>query len=244
VEREGVDRGRHQRRRGGGLPGLDPRVARAGERHARWETDSGLVLSPLRNGDGLRAPDRWANAYLRRVGAALQVGPPPLRSRDREPLVADPVRGRHGAVAGSAAPPPALADGAMGRLARAPPRYDRSLPGDGSPAPLRPLSLRRLRDVGGAPHSGPDRPSLPPEDTHPRASHPEGRRPRVSRRRARARGRSGRGAFCRARREDLLRPERESFSVEAPPDVEVVEGYWFAWMAFHPESSVFTGGAR
>jgi hypothetical protein len=33
---------------------------------------------------------------------------------------------------------------------------------------------------------------------------------------------------------------RESFSVEAPPEVEVVEGYWFAWMAFHPESSVFT----
>jgi hypothetical protein len=34
-------------------------------------------------------------------------------------------------------------------------------------------------------------------------------------------------------------PERELFSVEAPPDVEVVEGYWFAWIAFHPESSVF-----
>ena len=38
-------------------------------------------------------------------------------------------------------------------------------------------------------------------------------------------------------------PERESFSVEAPPEVEVVEGYWFAWMAFHPESSVFGAGA-
>jgi hypothetical protein len=34
-------------------------------------------------------------------------------------------------------------------------------------------------------------------------------------------------------------PERESFSVEAPREVEVVEGYWFAWMAFHPDSSVF-----
>ena len=35
-------------------------------------------------------------------------------------------------------------------------------------------------------------------------------------------------------------PARETFSVEAPPEVEVIEGYWFAWMAFHPESSVFT----
>lgn len=34
-------------------------------------------------------------------------------------------------------------------------------------------------------------------------------------------------------------PERESFSVEAPADIEIVEGYWFAWMAFHPKSSVF-----
>jgi hypothetical protein len=37
-------------------------------------------------------------------------------------------------------------------------------------------------------------------------------------------------------------PDREVFSVEAPPDVEVVEGYWFAWMAFHPLSSVFVAG--
>jgi hypothetical protein len=37
-------------------------------------------------------------------------------------------------------------------------------------------------------------------------------------------------------------PGRESFSVEAPPDVEVIEGYWFAWMAFHPGSSVFSAG--
>lgn len=38
--------------------------------------------------------------------------------------------------------------------------------------------------------------------------------------------------------------ERETFSVDAPPEVEVVEGYWFAWMAFHPESSVFAAGDR
>jgi hypothetical protein len=36
--------------------------------------------------------------------------------------------------------------------------------------------------------------------------------------------------------------EGETFSVDAPADVEVVEGYWFAWMAFHPESSVFATG--
>lgn len=30
------------------------------------------------------------------------------------------------------------------------------------------------------------------------------------------------------------------FDVEAPPEVEVVEGYWFAWAAFHPETSVYT----
>ncbi len=34
-------------------------------------------------------------------------------------------------------------------------------------------------------------------------------------------------------------PERQVFEVEAPPEVEVIEGYWFAWMAFHPESTVF-----
>jgi hypothetical protein len=36
-------------------------------------------------------------------------------------------------------------------------------------------------------------------------------------------------------------PERESFSTEAPSDVEIIEGFWFAWMAFHPDSSVFVG---
>jgi hypothetical protein len=34
--------------------------------------------------------------------------------------------------------------------------------------------------------------------------------------------------------------EHRSFEVEAPPEVEVVEGFWFAWAAFHPETSVFT----
>lgn len=39
-------------------------------------------------------------------------------------------------------------------------------------------------------------------------------------------------------------PEAERFRVEAPDDVEIVEGYWFAWMAFHTHSSVFEAGAR
>ena len=34
-------------------------------------------------------------------------------------------------------------------------------------------------------------------------------------------------------------PEARFFHVEAPHDVEVVEGYWFAWVAFHPDTSVF-----
>jgi hypothetical protein len=29
------------------------------------------------------------------------------------------------------------------------------------------------------------------------------------------------------------------FDVEAPPDVEVVEGFWFAWAAFHRDTTVF-----
>jgi hypothetical protein len=32
------------------------------------------------------------------------------------------------------------------------------------------------------------------------------------------------------------------FQVEAPESVEVVEGYWFAWAAFHPDTSVATAG--
>jgi hypothetical protein len=34
-----------------------------------------------------------------------------------------------------------------------------------------------------------------------------------------------------------------SFRTAAPDDVEVVDGYWFAWMAFHPESTLFTAPA-
>ena len=34
-------------------------------------------------------------------------------------------------------------------------------------------------------------------------------------------------------------PEAQVFEVEAPDAIEVIEGYWFAWIAFHPESSVF-----
>lgn len=39
-------------------------------------------------------------------------------------------------------------------------------------------------------------------------------------------------------------PERETFSVDVPADVEIVEGYWFAWMAFHPESTVFAAESK
>ncbi len=34
-------------------------------------------------------------------------------------------------------------------------------------------------------------------------------------------------------------PEHRVFLVEAPDDLEVVEGFWFAWVAFHPHTSVF-----
>jgi len=33
--------------------------------------------------------------------------------------------------------------------------------------------------------------------------------------------------------------DRQVFEVEAPPEVEVIEGFWFAWAAFHPETSVY-----
>ncbi len=35
-------------------------------------------------------------------------------------------------------------------------------------------------------------------------------------------------------------PEAQYFEFTAPESVEVVEGFWFAWSAFHPETSVFT----
>lgn len=34
-------------------------------------------------------------------------------------------------------------------------------------------------------------------------------------------------------------PEAQIFDVEAPADVEVIEGFWFAWAAFHPKTEVF-----
>lgn len=34
-------------------------------------------------------------------------------------------------------------------------------------------------------------------------------------------------------------PKRQLFDVTAPPEVEVVEGFWFAWASFHPETSVY-----
>jgi hypothetical protein len=33
--------------------------------------------------------------------------------------------------------------------------------------------------------------------------------------------------------------DRQAFDVAAPSEVEVVEGFWFAWAAFHPETSVY-----
>jgi hypothetical protein len=34
-------------------------------------------------------------------------------------------------------------------------------------------------------------------------------------------------------------PETRAWQLSAPDDVEVVEGYWFAWAAFHPDTTVF-----
>jgi hypothetical protein len=39
-------------------------------------------------------------------------------------------------------------------------------------------------------------------------------------------------------------PDQEVFEVEAPDEVEIVEAYWFAWQAFHPETSVFRAAER
>ena len=33
--------------------------------------------------------------------------------------------------------------------------------------------------------------------------------------------------------------ENQVFEVEAPLELEVIEGYWFAWAAFHPNTTVF-----
>jgi hypothetical protein len=34
------------------------------------------------------------------------------------------------------------------------------------------------------------------------------------------------------------------FRVKAPPELEIVEGYWFAWAAFHPDTTVFIGSVK
>jgi hypothetical protein len=42
-------------------------------------------------------------------------------------------------------------------------------------------------------------------------------------------------------------PEEQVFRFDAPPEIEVIEGYWFAWAAFHPKTTVFRserGGTR
>ncbi len=39
--------------------------------------------------------------------------------------------------------------------------------------------------------------------------------------------------------EVLYDAARAEFTVRVPNPVEVIEGYWFARMAFHPESTVF-----
>jgi hypothetical protein len=38
-------------------------------------------------------------------------------------------------------------------------------------------------------------------------------------------------------------PDGQVFDVRAPAAIEVVEGFWFAWAAFHPEATVFTAPA-
>ena len=38
--------------------------------------------------------------------------------------------------------------------------------------------------------------------------------------------------------------DRQVFDVEAPTEVEVIEGYWFAWAAFHPSATLFTARAE
>lgn len=38
-------------------------------------------------------------------------------------------------------------------------------------------------------------------------------------------------------------PDTQVFDVEAPASIEVVEGFWFAWAAFHPATTVFRAPA-
>jgi hypothetical protein len=37
-------------------------------------------------------------------------------------------------------------------------------------------------------------------------------------------------------------PADSTFDVSAPDEVDVIEGFWFAWMAFHPGSTVYRAG--
>lgn len=39
-------------------------------------------------------------------------------------------------------------------------------------------------------------------------------------------------------------PDAQVFEVEAPADVEVIEGYWFAWSAFHPDTTTYVARER
>jgi hypothetical protein len=36
-----------------------------------------------------------------------------------------------------------------------------------------------------------------------------------------------------------LDPDSQAFEVDAPEPIEVIDGFWFAWAAFHPETSVY-----
>ena len=38
-------------------------------------------------------------------------------------------------------------------------------------------------------------------------------------------------------------PDAQVFDVDAPDELEVIEAYWFAWAAFHPDGTVFTVAA-
>jgi hypothetical protein len=49
--------------------------------------------------------------------------------------------------------------------------------------------------------------------------------------------------FAGARVSIAWDPAREQFTAEAPSPIEVVEGFWFAWAAFHPNTTVFRASA-
>ena len=39
-------------------------------------------------------------------------------------------------------------------------------------------------------------------------------------------------------------PDKQVFDIDAPLDLEVIEGYWFAWVAFHPATTVFVANSE